>query len=67
MALDFQRELDAIKARCAPGRERAQAYTHLAQRLAQAKEQAALLQVRHRLGVLVHHTKALARQERARR
>jgi hypothetical protein len=67
MAIDYQRELDAIKAHYAPGPARQQAYTQLAQRLEQSRDRASLLQVRHSLSVLVHHTRSLARQERERR
>jgi len=63
MAIDYQREIDGIKARCAPGPERQRAYTKLAQRVEAARDRASLLQVRHSLSVLAHHAKALARQE----
>jgi hypothetical protein len=66
MAIDFQTELAGIKAHCAPGPERRRAYAQLAQRLKTASDRASLVQTRHSMSVLVHHTRALARQESGR-
>jgi hypothetical protein len=67
MATNFQRALDTIRDRCAPGPERQRAYVRLARQLAEAQAQAALLQTRHQLNVLTRHARTLARQEREHR
>jgi hypothetical protein len=63
MPIDFQRELDAIKTHCAPGPDRQRASAQPAQRLETARDRASLLQHKHSLGVLMHHTRSLARAE----
>jgi hypothetical protein len=67
MALDYQRELDAICARCAPGPERQRAYAELAQRVSQSRARASLVQIRHTLSMLVRQTKERARKEQGQR
>jgi hypothetical protein len=67
MAIDYQAELDAIKAHYAPGPARQQAFLQLAQQLEAARDRASLVQHKYTLGMLVHHTKALAREEQGRR
>lgn len=62
MALDVHGDLEAIKTRVPPA-ARPAAYKALVRKLEEARAQATLLQVKHRLGVCIHLVKARARQD----